>query len=196
MLKTVLMKNKKVALYLRCSTVQQNLEIQRSDLRRYAEARGFEVVEEYSDFGVSGTKDRRPALDQMMKASRQRKFDCIIIWRLDRLGRNTRHLLTLLDEFESLQIPLVSLHEGFDLSTPIGRVVATVLAALSAFEREIIRERVVAGIQNAKAKGKKLGRPKHVDTNAIRRLRAEGKTYAMISKCLGVSSGSIAAALK
>ncbi len=189
------MKNNKAALYFRCSTVQQNLDIQINDLRKYAEARGLEIASEFSDFGVSGAKDRRPALDQMMKSARQRKFDVILVWRLDRLGRNTKHLLTLLDELESLQIPLVSLQEGFDLSTPIGRVVATVLAALSAFEREIIRERVIAGIQNAKAKGKVLGRPRTVDTQGIRLLRKEGKTYKEIAHQLKVSPGAIRAAL-
>lgn len=108
------MKNKKVAIYVRCSTVQQNLDIQINDLHKYAEARGFEIVSEFSDFGVSGARDRRPALDQMMKLAYQRKFDCVLVWRLDRLGRNTKHLLMLLDELESLQIPLVSLQEGFD----------------------------------------------------------------------------------
>jgi len=190
------MRNKKAVLYLRCSTTHQNLEIQKNDLRRYAEARGLQIVDEFSDFGISGTKDRRPALDQMLKAASQRNFDCVLVWRLDRLGRNTKHLLTVLDELESLQIPLVSLQEGFDLSTPIGRVVATVLAALSAFEREIIKERVVAGIQNAKAKGKKLGRPQTVDAEKILNLRRAGQTYSQISKALGVSPGSIAEAIK
>lgn len=190
------MKNKKAALYFRCSTVQQNLEIQTNDLRKYAEARGFEIIFEYSDFGISGAKDKRPALDQMLKEARQRKFDCVIVWRLDRLGRNTKHLLTVLDELDSLQIPLVSLQEGFDLSTPIGRVVATVLAALSAFEREIIKERVIAGIQNAKAKGKVLGRPKSVDKESIKTLRNTGLTYRQISELLNVSQGSIFNSIK
>lgn len=189
------MKNKRAALYLRCSTAQQNLEIQTNDLRKYAEARGLEIVFEYSDFGISGAKDRRPALDQLMKAVRQRKFDYILVWRLDRLGRNTRHLLTVLDELDSLQIPLISLQEGFDLSTPIGRVVATVLAALSAFEREIIRERVIAGIQNAKNNGKKLGRPIKVNVNLVNTLRDQGKTYKEIAIQLGISQGSIRQAI-
>ena len=190
------MKNKKAALYFRCSTIQQNLEIQISDLRKYAEARGLEIVEEFSDFGISGAKDKRPALDQMMKAARQRKFDVVLVWRLDRLGRNTRHLLTLLDELESLQVSLVSLQEGFDLSTPVGRVVATVLAALSAFEREIIRERVVAGILNARTKGKTLGRPKTVDAERIKLLRFQGRTYQQIGDELHISPGSIRNALR
>ncbi|MBL7672133.1 MAG: recombinase family protein [Bdellovibrionaceae bacterium] len=190
------MKIKKVAIYVRCSTVQQNLDIQINDLRKYAEARGLEIVSEFSDFGISGAKDRRPALDQMMKSACQRKFDCVLVWRLDRLGRNTKHLLMLLDELESLQIPLVSLQEGFDLSTPIGRVVATVLAALSAFEREIIKERVVAGIQNAKANGKKLGRPSLNLEQEVRVLRVEGHTFREIQSKLKISPGTIAKYLK
>lgn len=190
------MKNKKAVLYLRCSTAQQNLEIQQNDLRRYAEARCLQIIEEFSDFGFSGAKDRRPALDQMLKAARQRKFDCVLVWRLDRLGRNTKHLLTVLDELESLQIPLVSLQEGFDLSTPIGRVVATVLAALSAFEREIIKERVVAGIQNAKAKGKRLGRPPLKMEDQVQALRKSGLTFREIQERLQVSPGTVAKYLK
>lgn len=190
------MKNKRATLYLRCSTIHQNLEIQQNDLRRYAEARGFQIVEEFSDFGVSGAKDRRPALDQMLTAARQRKFDCVLVWRLDRLGRNTKHLLMVLDELESLQIPLVSLQEGFDLSTPIGRVVATVLAALSSFEREIIKERVVAGIQNAKAKGKKLGRPPLKMEEQVQTLRKSGFTFREIQEHLKISPGTVAKYLK
>ncbi len=187
---------KRVAIYVRCSTVHQNLEIQIGDLRKLAEARGFRVVHEYQDFGVSGAKDRRPGLDEMMKDARKRRFDIVMVWRLDRLGRNTQHLLSLFEELELLQISLVSHQEGVDLSTSIGRVVATVLAALATFERELIRERVIAGIQNAKAKGKRLGRPKSVDMDAIRQLRSQGKTYSAIGESLGVSSGSIAIALK
>lgn len=108
---------KRVAIYVRCSTVHQNLEIQIGDLRRLAEARGFRVVYEYQDFGVSGAKDRRPGLDDMMKDARKRRFDIVMVWHLDRLGRNTQHLLSLFEELELLQISLVSHQEGVDLST-------------------------------------------------------------------------------
>lgn len=190
------MKNRKAALYLRCSTIHQNLEIQQNDLRRYAEARGLQIIEEFSDFGISGAKDRRPALDQMLKTARQRKFDCVLVWRLDRLGRNTRHLLTILEELESLQIPLVSLQEGFDFSSSLGKVMATVMAALAAFERDLLRERVIAGIQNAKAKGKKLGRPPLNMEAQVQALRKSGLTFREIQEHLQVSPGTVAKYLK
>lgn len=190
------MKNKRVALYFRCSTIQQNLEIQTSDLRKYAEVRGFEVVKEYSDFGVSGAKDRRPALDQLMKDARKRRFDIVLVWRLDRLGRNTRHLLTLFEELEGLQISLVSHQEAIDLSSSLGRVIATVMSALAAFERDLIRERVVAGIENAKNKGRVLGRPKSINKDLVRKLRNEGRTYRQIASALMISQGAVANSLK
>ncbi|NUN06654.1 MAG: recombinase family protein [Bdellovibrio sp.] len=190
------MKNKRVALYFRCSTVQQNLEIQTSDLRKYAEARGFDIVKEYSDFGVSGAKDRRPGLDELMKDARKRRFDLVLVWRLDRLGRNTRHLLTLFEELEGLQISLVSHQEAIDLSSSLGRVIATIMSALAAFERDLIKERVAAGIQRAKDSGKKLGRPQSIDRTAIISARERGLTYAEIQKELKISAGSVAQALR
>lgn len=186
----------RAAIYVRCSTVQQNLDIQLNDLNRYIEARGLQLIETFQDHGVSGTKDSRPALDRMMKMARQRKFNFVIVWRLDRLGRNTRHLLSILDELQNLQISLVSHQEGFDLSTPLGRVVATVLAALSSFEREILRERVIAGVHNARAKGKKLGRPQAGSKDAVLELRAKGMTLRAISRELGISHGTVVNYLK
>lgn len=191
------MKNRRAAIYVRCSTVTQNLEVQFGDLRRYAEAKGLTVVQEFQDFGISGAKDRRPGLDEMMKAARKRKFDVVLVWRLDRLGRNTKNLLTLIEELESLQIYLVSHQEGLDLQTSIGRVVATVLAALAMFEHELIRERVVAGIQNARENGKKLGRPrKTVDVDAVRQMIENGLTYREIAQKIGLSTGKISTAIR
>lgn len=189
------MKNNRAAIYVRCSTTHQNLDIQLNDLRKYAEAKGLQVVQEYSDFGISGAKDRRPALDEMLKAARKRRFDFVLVWRFDRLGRNTRHLLTLFEELELLQISLVSHQEGVDLSSSIGRVIATVLAALASFERELIKERVIAGIQNARANGKTLGRPKKVDYEKVRKLRKQGQTYKKIIELMGISPGSVRKAL-
>jgi len=186
----------RAAIYVRCSTVQQNLDIQLNDLGCYVEARGLQLIETFQDHGVSGTKDSRPALDRMMRMARQRKFDFVIVWRLDRLGRNSRHLLTILDELQNLQVSLVSHQEGFDLSTPIGRVVATVLAALSSFEREILRERVIAGVHNARAKGKKLGRPQAGSKDEVLKLRAKGMTLRAISRELGISHGTVVNYLK
>ncbi len=184
------MKKNKCAIYCRCSTVNQNLDIQRNDLTRYAQMRELDVVEIFEDFGVSGMKDKRPSLDRMLTMARQRKFNYILIWRLDRLGRNTSHLLNLIDEFQDLQISLVSQQEGFDLSTYLGRVIATILAALSNFEAELTRERVIVGINNARKRGKVLGRPKkYVDTEGILKMRNAGCSFAVIGKKYNLSNG-------
>lgn len=186
----------KAAIYLRCSTDQQQTTIQKNDLIRYANARDFTVVEIFEDRGISGAKKSRPALNKMLLMGRQRKFDFILIWRLDRLGRSTSHLLSLLEEFETIGISLISIQEGFDLSTYMGKAMATIISALCAFERELLRERVKAGLENAKRNGKILGRPKSIDPNAIRKLRSQGLSYREISMKLKVSHGSISHVLK
>lgn len=149
------------AIYARVSTTDQHVENQLAELRRYVEARGWTAVE-YVDEGVSGAKDRRPALDEMMKAAKCRKLDAVLVWRLDRLGRSLRHLLTLIEELDSLGVSFISLGEGIDLTTPAGRLQLHVLAALSEFERARIQERVRAGLARARLKGQRLGRPERV----------------------------------
>jgi DNA invertase Pin-like site-specific DNA recombinase len=149
----------KAAVYARVSTFDQEPENQLHELRRYCEAREWSVVE-YVDRGVSGSKDRRPALDQLVTDAKRRKFDVLVCWRLDRLGRNLRHLVTLMDELASLGVAFASLNEGIDTQTPAGRLQLHILAALAEFERERIRERVVAGLQRARAQGTRLGRPR------------------------------------
>ena len=146
----------KAALYARVSTLDQEPENQLVELRRYAAARGWEVSE-YVDHGVSGSEDRRKALDALVQDVRRRRVDVVACWRLDRLGRGLRHLVALLDEFHSLGVAFVSLNEGIDCTTPAGR-----LAALAEFERARIAERVRAGLARAKANGTRLGRPKSV----------------------------------
>jgi DNA invertase Pin-like site-specific DNA recombinase len=151
----------RAALYLRVSTtLGQTVENQRIDLARYVEARGWTVFREYADEGVSGAKERRPQLDQLIADARRRRFDVLVCWRLDRLGRNLRHLVLLLDELQALGVAFVSLSEGIDATTPAGRLQLHVLAAIAEFERDRIRERVVAGLNRAKAQGKRLGRPR------------------------------------
>lgn len=149
----------KAAIYARVSTHEQTPENQLAELRRYAEARQWQATE-YVDHGVSGAKESRPQLDQLLKDGRRRKFDVLIVWRLDRLGRNLKHLVTLLDELQALGIAFVSLNEGIDATTPAGRLQLHVLAALSEFERGRISERVHAGLERARREGKKLGRPR------------------------------------
>jgi DNA invertase Pin-like site-specific DNA recombinase len=147
------------ALYARVSTTDQTCENQLIELRRYCEARGWHIGREYVDTGISGSKDRRPALDDLITHARRRRFGVLVCWRLDRLGRNLRHLVTLLEELRELGIGFVSLGEGIDLGTPAGRLQLHVLAALAEFERSRIQERVRAGLARVRAEGRRLGRP-------------------------------------
>jgi DNA invertase Pin-like site-specific DNA recombinase len=149
----------RAAIYARVSTVDQEPENQLQELRRYIEARGWTAVE-YTDRGVSGSKDRRPALDELVTDAKRRRFDVLVCWRLDRLGRNLRHLVTMLEELQSLGVAFVSLGEGIDCTTPAGKLQLHILAALAEFERGRIRERVMAGLQRARRHGTQLGRPR------------------------------------
>src|SRR5436190_12354810 len=147
------------ALYARVSTFDQEPENQLQELRRYCAARGWSATE-YVDRGVSGAKDKRPALDQLVTDAKRRRFDTLVVWRLDRLGRNLRHLILLLDELQALGISFVSLGEGIDTTTPAGRLQLHVLSAISQFDRDRIAERVRAGLVRASAQGRRLGRPR------------------------------------
>jgi DNA invertase Pin-like site-specific DNA recombinase len=135
----------RAAIYARVSTVDQEPENQLQELRRYVEARGWSAAE-YVDRGVSGAKDRRPALDQLLTDAKRRRFDVLVCWRLDRLGRSLKHLITFLDELQSLGVAFVSLAEGIDATTPAGKLQMHILGAIAEFERERIRERVLAGL--------------------------------------------------
>jgi DNA invertase Pin-like site-specific DNA recombinase len=147
------------AIYARVSTFDQQPENQLAELRRYVAARGWSAFE-YSDQGVSGSKERRPALDRLLADARRRRFDVLVCWRLDRLGRNLRHLVILLEELQALGIAFVSLGEGIDATTPAGKLQMHILAAIAEFERARIAERVRAGLQRARMQGKRLGRPR------------------------------------
>ena len=177
----------RVALYLRVSTDKQTTDPQRLDLERYCHARGWEIAARFEDLAVSGTKDRRPGLDQLMIAARRRQFDVIAVAALDRLGRSTRHLLNTLQEFADLGIAFISLREGFDTSTAAGKLLMTVVAAIGEFERALIVERVRAGLRSARAKGRVLGRPRRiVDVELARMLRAEGRGSKEIAALMGI----------
>ncbi len=149
----------KAAIYARVSTVDQEPENQLQELRRYVQARSWSAVE-YVDRGVSGAKDRRPALDAIVQDARRRRFDVLVCWRLDRLGRNLKHLITLLDDLQVLGVAFVSLAEGIDATTPAGKLQMHILGAIAEFERARIQERVMAGLQRARAQGVRLGRPR------------------------------------
>jgi DNA invertase Pin-like site-specific DNA recombinase len=174
----------------RVSTVNngQSPEMQIRELREYCERRGWNVVAEFVDIGISGAKDRRPELDKLMADTRRRKFDVVVVWRFDRFARSVRHLLRALDEFQALRIDFVSLSEALDTSTPAGRMVFSVLGAVAELERSLIAERVRAGLRNARARGVRLGRPKAVgDPDRIAALRRSGGSWRAIGRELGLS---------
>lgn len=176
----------RAAIYARVSTHEQQTENQLWMLRQYADARGWTVTE-YVDQGVSGAKDRRPALDAMMVAVRARRVDVVIAVKLDRLARSVHHLVTLTAELEALGVDLVVTDQSIDTTTPAGRLLFHVLAAISEFERGLIVDRVNAGIRRAKAQGVRFGRPRvyEVDRDAAVQLRAEGLSLSEIGRRLG-----------
>ena len=175
----------RAAVYARVSTLDQEPENQLVELRRYVQARGWTGTE-YVDRGVSGAKDRRPALDQLVTDAKRCRFDVLVCWRLDRLGRNLRHLVTLLEELHAIGVSFVSLGEGIDCTTPAGRLQLHVLAALAEFEKARIAERVAAGLARARRNGTRLGRPeKRVPERILALVR--GLSVRQASKILGVS---------
>ncbi len=152
----------RAAIYARVSTKDQSCEMQMRDLRAYCAARGFTIIREYIDIGQSGAKDSRPELNELMADARKRKFDSIFVWRFDRFARSTKHLLLALEEFRSLGIQFVSYQENIDTSSPLGQALFTIVSAVAQLERDLIRERVTAGVRNARACGKELGRPRRI----------------------------------
>ena len=177
----------RVAIYARVSTGEQSPEMQLAELRDYCQRRGWEIVDEYVDHGISGARERRPQLDRLTSDAHQRRFDVVLVWKLDRYGRSLKHLVNALAEFEALGITFISLRDNLDLSTPSGRLMFQIIGAMAEFERALIRERVKAGIFHARARGKHIGRPKAlVDCKAVNTLRAEGKSLRAIAAMLGV----------
>jgi DNA invertase Pin-like site-specific DNA recombinase len=177
------------AIYARVSTLNgQNPEMQLRELREYCQRRGWTAALEYVDVGISGAKEKRPQLDRLLADAHRRHFDAVIVWRFDRFARSVSHLLRALETFRSLGIEFVSLSEQVDTSTPAGKLVFTVLGAVAELERSLIVERVRAGLRNARAKGKRLGRPRSgVDVAEITRLRAQGASWRTVGAALGVS---------
>jgi DNA invertase Pin-like site-specific DNA recombinase len=174
----------RVAIYARVSTANngQDPTMQTRELREYCERRGWTVAGEYVDIGISGTKERRPELDRLMQDAHRRRFDVVAVWKFDRMARSVSHLLRVLETFNSLGIEFVSLSESLDTATPAGRMVFTVLGAVAELERSLIVERVRAGLRNARAKGRRLGRPRvAVDAARIARLRAQGRSIREIA---------------
>lgn len=183
----------KVALYTRVSTNDQSVEMQTQDLKRYCDQRGFEVFKEYSDQGVSGTKDKRPALDELVSDAKKRKFDAVLVWRFDRFARSTKHLITALEEFRHLGIEFISYQENIDTSSPLGKAMFTIVSAVAELERNILLERVRAGLRRAKENGRILGRPKRLDLNVeeLRKMRDQGLSYKKIGDKVKASPATI-----
>jgi DNA invertase Pin-like site-specific DNA recombinase len=162
--------------------------MQTRDLEQFATARGWSLVDSYQDIGISGSKDKRPELDRLMADAHKRRFDVVIVWKFDRFARSVSHLLRALENFNALGIAFVSLSEQMDTTTPAGRMVFTVLGAVAELERSLIVERVRAGLRNARAKGKRLGRPRvAVDFGKVASLRASGLSWRAVGNELGVS---------
>src|SRR5580704_14051666 len=184
----------KAAIYARVSTSNngQDPMVQVRELREYCERRGWTAVGEYVDVGISGTKEKRPELDRLMSDAHRRRFDCVVVWKFDRFARSVSHLLRALESFKAQGIEFVSFSEQMDTSTPAGKMVFTVLGAVAELERSLIVERVKAGLRNAKAKGKRLGRPKRVvDARRLAGLRAQGFGWKKISREMGIGVGTL-----
>ena len=182
------------AIYARVSTLHngQSPEMQLNELKEYCLRRGWAVVNEFVDEGISGSKDSRPQLNKLMADGHKRKFDVVVVWKFDRFARSVSHLLRALETFNSLGIGFVSLSEQIDTSTPMGKMIFTVLGSVAELERSLIAERVRAGLRNAKAKGQRLGRPTiQVDRNRITALRSQGRSFKSIGAELGVSTGKV-----
>jgi DNA invertase Pin-like site-specific DNA recombinase len=183
----------RIAVYARVSTAggHQDPEMQLRELREYAERRGWEIVETYTDTGVSGSKESRPALNRLMADACRRCFDAVLVWKLDRFGRSLRHLVNSLAELEALGVAFVSLRDNLDLSTPSGRLMFQIIGAMAEFERALIQERVKAGLRNARAKGRRLGRPRaDVNETQVADLRNSGASWRTVAKVLGVGVGT------
>jgi DNA invertase Pin-like site-specific DNA recombinase len=183
----------RAAIYARVSTNNgQDPTVQTRELREYCQHRGWEIAGEYVDAGVSGSKERRPQLDALLTACRKRRVDAVVVYRYDRFARSLRQLVNALEEFRSLGIEFISLHEGVDTSTPNGRLVFGIFATIAEFERELIRDRVRSGIAAARSKGRKLGRPRvSVDAARIAALRNSGASWSTITRQLGLSAGTV-----
>jgi DNA invertase Pin-like site-specific DNA recombinase len=182
----------KVALYARVSTDSQDPEVQLMALRAHAAQRGWQVVEEFVDRGISGAKERRPALDRLMKAAWTGPFKVVLVWRFDRFARSVKHLVAALETFRSLNIGFVSLQEQLDTATPIGQAMFTIIGAMAQLERDIIRERVKAGLERARARGIRLGRPRvPVVAEELAALRAQGLSVGETARRLRCSRSTV-----
>ncbi len=183
----------KAVIYARCSTSQhdQNPEVQTEELRRYCRARGWEIVEEVVDHGFSGATDKRPGLKRLNELVKSRRVDVVIVVKLDRLFRSIKHLITTLQDYSDIGVEFVSIKDQVDLTTASGRLMLHIIGAFAEFERALIRERTVMGLDYARSKGKKLGRPRAHDFDEIRKMHQLGKSLRQIQRELGCSLGTV-----
>jgi len=187
----------RVALYARVSTADQSTDSQLLDLRRYVSERSWDIFNEFVDEGISGTKDSRPALNELMNDAKKRRFDVVLVWRFDRFARSTKHLILALEEFKNLGIDFVSYQENIDTSSPLGSAIFTIISAVAQLERDIIAERVKAGLRRAKENGKRLGRPRvGVDPKRISTLRSRGLSLRSIAQKTGISRTTVSEILR
>jgi DNA invertase Pin-like site-specific DNA recombinase len=182
---------KRAACYLRVSTIDQHPETQLLDLRQMAAQRGYEVVAEFTD-RISGTRPKRPALDQMMADARRGRFDIILVWACDRIARSTRHLLEVLDELNRIGVEFVSFRENLDTAGPLGRAIVVIIGAIAELERSLIVERVRAGMRRARLDGQRIGRaPLVLDSAAIQQERQRGLSIRQIAKGHSISTATV-----
>jgi DNA invertase Pin-like site-specific DNA recombinase len=184
----ILQQSARAAIYARVSTINgQDITLQTRELEQFVQARGWCITGQYLDVGVSGAKDSRPELNRLVADAHRRRFDIVVVWKFDRFARSVSHLLRALETFSALGIGFVSLSEQMDTTTPTGKMVFTVLGAVAELERSLIAERVRAGLRNARAKGKTLGRPRtEVDPSLVSSLRSKGASWRDIAKHLQV----------
>jgi DNA invertase Pin-like site-specific DNA recombinase len=183
---------KRAALYMRVSTVDQHPENQLNELRQFAAQRGFQIVEEYTDHGVTGTKARRPSLDRMLKDAHRHRFDVVLVWACDRLARNTKYFLQVLDELNELGIQFLSQREAIDTDGPLGRAIVVIISAVAELERSLIVERVRAGMRRATHDDRRIGRvPLDVDHAALVKDRLAGMSLTNTAKKHGLSRASV-----
>ena len=182
----------RTAIYLRVSTADQKPDLQFDGLRAYAERAGLEIVQEFLDVAVSGRKQGRPRLDMLMQAVRNHEFDCVLVWKFDRFARSTKHLLTALEEFDYLGVRFVSIQDQIDTTSPMGKAMFTLIGAMAELESSLISERVTAGMQAAKSRGKHLGRPStpaHLVTKIEKLAVTTDLSVRQIHKKIGEKAG-------
>jgi DNA invertase Pin-like site-specific DNA recombinase len=188
--------SKRAALYMRVSTVDQHPETQLHDLRTLARQRGYEIVREYTD-RISGTRAKRPGLDEMMRDACRGRFDVVLVWASDRLARSVRHFLEVLDELNHQKVEFVSFRENIDTGGPLGRAIVVIIGAIAELERNLIVERVRAGMRRARLEGRHIGRPAlNIDRGAVLRHRAHGQSLSQIAKTFATSRATISRIIK